>query len=64
MKAQVDLATMIGWNAEMFARSKRLEPLTKYLQPAKPKSPDQGAAELRGMIARMAAKQGTSDGSR
>lgn len=64
MKALGDLATMTGWNAEVFARTKRIEPLSHYLKPAQPASPDQGAAQLRGMIARMAAKQGSNDGTR
>ena len=63
MKARVDLATMTGWNAEMFARTKRLEPLGTYLKPAQPPGPEQGAADLRAMIARMAAKQGARDGT-
>lgn len=63
MKARSDLATMTGWNAEAFARTKRLEPLANYLKPVKQPSPEQGASDLRAMIARMAAKQGARDGN-
>ena len=59
MKARNDLATMIGWNAEAFARTKQMKPLPEYLKPAL--SPEQqraeGAQGLRSMIQRMKKKQ-------
>jgi len=58
MKASADLATMTGWNAEAFARTKQMKPLAKYLEPAKPKPPESGARDVRRMFDRMIAKQG------
>jgi len=62
MKASSDLATMIGWNAEAFARSKRIKPLGEYLKPKRDADPDAGAADLRAMIGRIKAKQEGGDG--
>lgn len=53
---------MIGWNAEAFARSKRIKPLGEYLKPKKDADPDAGAADLRAMIGRIKAKQEGGDG--
>lgn len=58
MKASADLATMIGWNAEAFARTKRMKPLGKYLEPTKPKTAESGALDVKRMFDRMIAKQG------
>lgn len=57
MKASVDLATMIGWNAEAMARTKRMKPLGEYLKPAKAKSAESGAHDVRRMFDRMIKKQ-------
>lgn len=60
MKAKVDLATMIGWNAEAFARTKSMKPLGKYLEPAPTpeQTREQGARDVMRMFDRMIAKQG------
>ena len=64
MKATSDLATMIGWNAEAFARTKKMKPLGKYLEPTKPKTAESGALDVRRMFDRMIAKQGDDNGAR
>lgn len=64
MKASGDLATMIGWNAEAFARTKKMKPLAKYLEPKKPKTAESGALDVRRMFERMIAKQGDDNGAR
>lgn len=60
MKATADLAIMIGWNAESFARTKRIKALNEYLKP--PLSPaqmrEEGAQDVRRMFERMIVKQG------
>jgi|TARA_Y100000034_G_scaffold133796_1_gene200335 aconitase B len=58
MKATGDLATMIGWSSERFARLQKVKSLDEYLKPAKPTSADEGARAVQRMFARMAAKQG------
>jgi hypothetical protein len=58
MKADGDLATMIGWNAEAFARTKRMKPIADYLKPTKPKSADTAALDVRRMFERMMTMQG------
>lgn len=54
-----DLAVMIGWNGEAFARTKTIKPLAEYLKP--PLSPEekrrQGARKVRAMFERIAKKQ-------
>lgn len=60
MKAKDDMATMIGWNAEAFARTKRIKPLAKYLEAKKPKSAESGARDVKRMFDRLIAKQGDS----
>ncbi|MBX7496760.1 hypothetical protein K3172_12915 [Qipengyuania sp. 6B39] len=64
MKASVELATMIGWSAERFAREKRLKSLDDYLKPAKPKTPESGALDVRRMFDRMIKRQGDQNGTR
>ena len=63
MKARGDMATMIGWNAEGFARTKRMKPLAHYLKPTKPKTAESGARDVRRMFERMIRK-GDNDGAR
>lgn len=60
MKARNEGEIAIGWHVENFAREgKKMKPLDHYMKP--PLSPEQqrsqGAQGLRGMIARMKAKQ-------
>lgn len=59
MESQGDLATMIGWNAEAFARTKKMKPLGDYLKPAPTPEGrrDKGASEVKRMLDRMIAKQ-------
>ena len=65
MKATDDLATMIGWNAEKFAREgKKMRPLAHYLKRAKQPSAASGARDVRRMFERMIAKQEGDDGTR
>ena len=64
MKANDTLALSFGWNAETFARTKKLQPLDKYLTPPKAKTPDSGANDVKRMFDRMIAKQGGADGTR
>lgn len=56
MKASGDLATMIGWNGEAFARTKKMKPLEDYLKP-KTRTADSGARDVRRMFERMMKKQ-------
>ena len=58
------MATMIGWNGELFARTKRIKPLGHYLKPATSKPSDDGGRDVRRMFERMIAKQGNDDGAR
>lgn len=59
LKSHADLATMIGWNAEAFARTKRMKPLDEYFKP--PVTPeakrDKGARDLKRMFDRRIAHQ-------
>lgn len=59
MKASADKALSIGWNAEAFARTKRMKPLGEYLKPAP--SPEgrraKGTSDVKRMLDRMIAKQ-------
>lgn len=64
LKARSDDAITVAWNVELFSRMKRIKPLAEYLKPPTKVSPDKGAADLRGMFARMAAKRGTTNGDR
>lgn len=65
MKGQSDRAVSVAWFTEKMAREgKRIKPLAEYLKPVKPPTPEQGAADLRGMIARMKSKQEKRDGPR
>ena len=59
MKAQGDLALSIGWNAEAFARTKRMKPLAEYLKPAPTpeRRREQGARDVKRMFDRMIHKQ-------
>jgi hypothetical protein len=68
MKARFDLATMIGWHGEAFARTKTVKPLSEYLKP--PLAPEdrrrRGAERVREMLIRMESKQkkkGAGDGA-
>lgn len=58
LKAKLDLAIMIGWQGEKFARTPRIKPLGEYLKATGRPDPDTGAADLRDMISRRARKQG------
>lgn len=62
-KGRGDLATMIGWNAESFARTKRMKPLPKYLEAAKPKNAESGARDVQRLFERLIAKQGDGNGT-
>lgn len=65
MKATDDLATMIGWNAEKFAREgKKMRPLAHYLKRSTQPTAASGAQDVRRMFERMIAKQGGDDGAR
>ena len=65
MKARGDMATMTGWYVENMSRQgKKMKPLTYYLTPPKPKTPESGARDVRRMLDRMIAKQEAADGSR
>lgn len=55
MKAQHEQALRIGWNAEAFARTKRLKPIEAYLKP-EPTMADKrakGAADVGAMLRRL-----------
>jgi hypothetical protein len=56
LKARNEGETAIGWHGERFARERKLKSLGDYLKPDT-STPSDGAANLRGMIARMKAKQ-------
>lgn len=65
MKATDDLATMIGWNAEKFAREgKKMRPLAHYLKRAKSPPASQSGQDVRRMFERIFEKQGGEDGTR
>ena len=57
MKAAADAAIVTAWHGEALARTKRIRPLAEYLKTETTIDPEVGADELRGMIARMAARQ-------
>jgi hypothetical protein len=57
-------AVSIAWHGEKFARLKKLRALEKYLKPDAKPTPDEGAADLRGMIARMKARKESKHGAR
>lgn len=46
----------LAWQTEVFARTKALKPLDKYLNPAK-RAPKGGASEVLAMLRRAKAKQ-------
>lgn len=48
---------MTGWQAERFARTKRLKPVADYLNEEPKKSAETGARDVRAMFDRMIAKQ-------
>lgn len=58
-KASQEQALSIGWNAEAFARTKRMKPLDDYLKPAPPPEAkrDKGARDLKRMFDRKIKKQ-------
>lgn len=62
MKATGDLAVMLGWNVEAFARTKRMKPLGEYIKPTKPKTADDDARDVRRMFDRLIVKQEAADG--
>lgn len=64
MKARADMATMIGWNAEQFARTKRVKPLGHYLKPTKPRTAESGARDVRRMLERLMKREGDENGAR
>ena len=65
MKANGDLAIMIGWNAERMAREgKSMKPMHKYLEAPKPKTAESGGQDVRRMFDRMIRKQGEQHGAR
>lgn len=58
MKAQREQVLAIGWHSEAFARTKRLQALGEYLQPA-PTIADKrakGAADVAAMLRRLEKK--------
>jgi hypothetical protein len=59
IKGQIDLAVSVGWNAEAFARTKRMKPLAEYLKPAPTpeRTRDQGARDVKLMFDRMIKRQ-------
>lgn len=63
LKARNETETAIGWQVERFAREgKNMKPLDDYLKT--PATPEQSAADLRGMISRMMERQEARDGNR
>lgn len=65
LRGQLRLATMIGWHAEAFARTKQMKPLDKYLAAAVParQRREQGASAVLAMFRRHAAKQAQANES-
>tara|TARA_Y100001933_G_scaffold264325_1_gene329412 strand:- start:2171 stop:2392 length:222 start_codon:yes stop_codon:yes gene_type:complete len=63
MKATGDLATMIGWSSERFARTQKVKSLGEYLQPPKGQQQqwDEDARKLIAMFDNIAAKQSEGD---
>lgn len=65
MKGAANQALSIGWHAEMFARTKKLKPLDKLLEPAL--SPEEkraaGASKVLAMFRNMKRKEKKPDGT-
>lgn len=65
LKGNFDQATATGWEARRFHYMQRPKPLGEYLKHAEPeRDPDEGARQLREMIARRRAKKEQARGTR